>query len=83
MIINRYEIGTGKNRRNVYGICADVTETGDHLREIVRFDQLDTAALVLRYMNGGDMTTEDQLHVLELIKAATLPASKATATART
>lgn len=83
MIIDAAHIGA-HSKRTVYRICADVSETGDRLREIVAFDDLDTAALVLRYMNGGDMTTAEQIQALESIKkAATKPASKAAATVRT
>ena len=74
MIINRYQIGTGKRKRDVFGVCADATETGDKPKEIARFDTLDIATAVMRYMRGDELTADDEARAKEAITKVATPA---------
>ena len=60
MIIERHTIGAGRKSKNVYGICTTPAENGsDRPLEIARFQTLEQAALVLRYMAGGDLNQDE------------------------
>lgn len=74
MVIEKYNIGA-HGKRTVYAVCADITETGDRLHEIARFDTLETATAVMRYMRGDTLSEDDTAAAKEAIrKAATAPA---------
>ena len=81
MIINRYQIGTGKRKHDVFGVCADMTETGKEPREIARFDTLETATAVMRYMRGDTLSEDDTQTAKEAIKRAATAPAKVQATA--
>lgn len=72
MVIEKYNIGA-HGKRTVYAVCADVTETGDKLHEIARFDTLDVATAVLRYMRGDSLSEADEYRAKEAIKKAAAP----------
>lgn len=73
MYIDKYEIGTGKKRCNVYGLHYSADETGtDNTREIARFDTLELATLVMKYMRGDSLSEADTLQAQEAIKKRTL-----------
>lgn len=74
MVIEKYRIGA-HGKRIVYAVCADQTETGDKLHEIARFDTLETATAVLRYMRGDSLSEGDTETAKAAIKKVdTLPA---------
>jgi hypothetical protein len=54
----------------MYAVCADAQETGDKLHEIARFDTLDVATAVLRYMRGDSLSEADEYRAKEAIKKA-------------
>ena len=69
MIITRYTIGTGKNRRSVYAICTTPQENGSSRpEEITRFDTMEAAALVLRYLTGAALDAEDAARAREILR---------------
>ena len=68
MIINRYQIGTGKRKHDVFGVCADMTETGKEPREIARFDTLETATAVMKFMRGDVMPKEYEAIAIEALR---------------
>lgn len=72
MIIEKMNIGA-HGRKTVYAICADVTETGDKLHEITRFDRLETASIVLKYLRGDQISKTDEKAAKEAIKKASAP----------
>lgn len=69
MIITRYTIGTGKNRRSVYAICTTPQENGSSRpEEVTRFDTMEAAALVLRYLTGAALDAEDAARAREILR---------------
>ena len=69
MIITTKTIGTGKNRRSVYVICTTPQENGSSRpEEITRFDTMEAAALVLRYLTGAALDAEDAARVREILR---------------
>lgn len=68
MIINRYPVGTGKRKRDVYEVCADANETGSTPKAIARFDTLEIATAVMRYMRGDELALVDEAIAKEAIK---------------
>lgn len=82
MIIEKHNIGRGKTRRNVYDLCNSLADTGaDRTESIARFDTLETAVIVMRYMNGDDLSEADEYRAKEAIKKADTVPAKAQATA--
>lgn len=74
MVIEKLHLGA-HSKTIKYAVCADVQETGDRLHEIARFDTLETATAVLRYMRGDRLSEADTETAKEAIrKAATAPA---------
>ena len=69
MIIDKRQIGA-HGRKTVYVICA---ETGDKLHDIARFDTLETASIVFRYLTGCNMSDADETAAKEAIKKADAP----------
>ena len=75
MIIDKLNIGAhGKTVK--YAVCADATETGDKLHEIARFDTLELATVVMRYMRGDCLSETHKYRAKEAIKAADKPKEK-------
>lgn len=72
MVIEKLNLGA-HGRKIVYAVCADATETGDKLHEIARFDALDVATAVLRYMRGDSLSEADEYRAKEAIKKAAAP----------
>ena len=62
MTIKRMDTGRGQSRRPVY----DLEEGG---AIVARFTSLEEAALVLRYMEAGNMTEEDMGRAVAALKA--------------
>lgn len=74
MYIDKYEIGTGKKRCNVYGLHYSADETGtDNTREIARFETLELATFVMKYMRGDVMSIEEEQAAKEAIKKVDMP----------
>lgn len=74
MYIDKYEIGTGKKRCNVYGLHYSADETGtDNTREIARFDTLELATLVMKYMRGDSLSEAEAKTAREAIKKVDMP----------
>lgn len=69
MVIEKKHIGANC-RKVVYDVCADATETGDGLREIVRLDSLELATIVMRYMRGDSLSEADEYRAHEAIRNA-------------
>lgn len=75
MIIDKLNIGA--HCKSVkYAVCADATETGDKLHEIARFDTLELATVVMRYMRGDSLSETDEYRAKEALKAADKPKEK-------
>ena len=72
MVIERMDVGA-HGRKSYYAVCADAQETGDKLHEIARFDTLDVATAVLRYMRGDSLSEADEYRAKEAIKKASAP----------
>ncbi len=72
MVIEKLHLGA-HGRKVFYAVCADATETGDKLHEIARFDTLDVATAVLRYMRGDSLSEADEYRAKEAIKKAATP----------
>ena len=82
MIIVKSTIGTGKRQRDVYDVCNSIADTGAPRPEsIVRFDTLELATIVMRYMRGDSLSEADTLQAREAIKKADAAPTKAQATA--
>lgn len=74
MIIEKHTLGAGKRRHDVYAIVNTPAESGDRYgSELARFDDLETAATVLRYMNGGELSEADTIRAQEAMKKAAAP----------
>ena len=72
MVIEKLHVGV-HGRKIIYAVCADQTETGDKLHEICRFEKLETAVIVLRYMRGDSLSESDEYRAKEAIKKADAP----------
>ena len=72
MVIEKLHVGA-HGRKIIYAVCADQTETGDKPHEIARFDTLDVATAVLRYMRGDSLSEADEYRAKEAIKKADAP----------
>ena len=74
MIIEKYEIGRGKTRRNVYGICNSIADAGKEYNPcLARFDTLELATVVMRYMRGDSLSEADEIRAKEALKKADAP----------
>lgn len=72
MIIQRDFVGSGKNRRFVYVVCNSAAELGESKpRELVRFDDLETAVLVMRYIQCENLSALDEIAARNALKKAT------------
>ena len=75
MIIEKLNIGA-HTKTLKYAVCADATETGDRPQEIARFDTLELATVVMRYMRGDSLSDDDEQRAKEAIKAIDKPKEK-------
>ena len=75
MIIEKLNIGA-HTKTVKYAVCADATETGDRPQEIARFDTLELATVVMRYMRGDSLSETDEYRAKEALKAADKPKEK-------
>ena len=81
MIIEKHRVGA-RGRKTIYTICNSIAETGEsRTDEIARFDTLELAAIVLRYLRGDSLSEADTYRAKEAIKKADTVPAKAQATA--
>ena len=81
MIIEKHRVGA-HGRKTIYTICNSIAETGEsRTDEIARFDTLELAAIVLRYLRGDSLSEADEYRAKEVIKKADTVPAKAQATA--
>ena len=81
MIIEKHRVGA-HGRKTIYTICNSIAETGEsRTDEIARFDTLELAAIVLRYLRGDSLSEADEYRAKEAIKKADTVPTKAQATA--
>lgn len=66
MIIKKLNIGA-YGKKTCYAICSDLTETNE-VKEIARFNTLELATLVLKFMRGDELCIADEDAVREAIK---------------
>lgn len=70
MIIEKIRTGS-YGKHTVYIISNSVSDTGgNHPDEIVRFDDLPTAVLVLKYMRGDNLTPEEKQTAKDALREA-------------
>lgn len=82
MIIEKQRIGA-HGKTTIYTLCNSIADTGaERPEEIARFDKLETAVIVLRYMRGDSLSESEEYRAKEAIKKRTRPPTKARATAR-
>jgi hypothetical protein len=73
MIIKKQRIGA-HGKTTIYTLCNSIADTGaERLEEIVRFDRLETAVIVLRYMSGDELSEADTYRAKEALKKADAP----------
>ena len=73
MIIERQQIGA-HGKKTIYKLCNSIADTGaEKPDEIARFDKLETAVIVLRYMQGDSLSESDEYRAKEAIKKAAAP----------
>lgn len=82
MTIERRKVGA-YGKRTLYALCADEQTTSAAAREIVAFDSLEIAALVMRYMSGGSMSEADAQRAKDALKKADAPTVESKRTRRT
>lgn len=71
MIIKTYSIGAGKRRSRVYAICTTPAENGSSSpEEITRFDTMEAAALILRYLSGAELENSEAHRAREIMTQA-------------
>ena len=71
MIIERHTVGCGKRSQYRYSISNTPQESGKgYAEEVARFESLEIAALVFRYLNGVTLTTEDTGRVITALQSA-------------
>ena len=81
MIIERHRVGAHQ-RKTIYAICNSIVDTGEsRTDEIARFDTLETAAIVLRYLRGDSLSEADTAAAKEALKKADTAPAKVQATA--
>lgn len=82
MIIEKQRIGA-HGKTTIYTLCNSIADTGaERPEEIARFDKLETAVIVLRYLRGDSLSEADEYRAKEAIKKADTVPAKARATAR-
>lgn len=81
MIIEKHRTGAHQ-RKTIYTLCNSIADTGaDRTEEIARFDTLEMAVIVLRYINGDELSEADTYRAKEAIKKADTAPAKVQATA--
>lgn len=81
MIIEKQRIGA-HGKTTIYTLCNSIADTGESCTdEIARFDTLELAAIVLRYLRGDSLSAADEYRAKEAIKKADTVPAKAQATA--
>ena len=81
MIIEKQRIGA-HGKTTVYTLCNSIADTGaERPEEIARFDTLETATAVMRYMRGDTLSEDDTQTAKEAIKRADTAPAKVQATA--
>ena len=81
MIIEKYNVGA-QGRKIIYTVCNSIADTGEsRTEEIARFDTLELAAIVLRYLRGDSLSEADTYRAKEAIKKADTAPAKVQATA--
>lgn len=71
MIIQKQTVGGRGRQHDIYVICNTPAETGeDKAKELARFDSMELAVIVLRYMNGYSLSETDEYRAKEAIKKA-------------
>ena len=81
MIIEKHNVGA-HGRKTIYTICNSIADTGEsRTDEIARFDTLETAAIVLRYLRGDSLSEADTAAAKEALKKADTAPAKVQATA--
>lgn len=74
MIITKQTVGAGKRRHDVYDVCNSIADTGaDRPESIARFDTLELATVVMRYIRGDSLSEADEYRAKEAIKKASAP----------
>lgn len=73
MIIEKQRVDA-HGHTTIYRLCNSIADTGaDRPDEIARFDKLETAVIVLRYMRGDNLTESEEYRAKEAIKKADAP----------
>lgn len=73
MIIVKANIGAN-SKKTVYKVCNDVGETGElYPCEICRFDSLEVAAIVMRYLRGDYLSETDAERAHDALKKVAAP----------
>lgn len=74
MIVIKSTIGAGKRRHDVYDVCNSIADTGaERPDSIARFDTLELATVVMRYMRGDSLSDTDEYRAKEALKKAAAP----------
>ena len=73
MIITKQRIGA-HGHETIYQLCNSIADTGaTQPDEIARFDTLELATVVMRYMKGDSLTDTDEYRAKEALKKAAAP----------
>ena len=60
MIIEKHHVGA-HGKTTIYTLCNSIADTGEsRTEEIARFDTLELAAIVLRYLRGDSLSEADE-----------------------
>lgn len=73
MIIEKHRVGA-HGRKTIYTICNSIAETGEsRTDEIARFDTLELAAIVFRYLRGDSLSDDNTAAAKDAIRKADAP----------
>lgn len=62
---------THNGKKTIYQVCNSIQDTGERVpQSIACFDDLYTAAVVMRYLQGCNITDVEQIHATEALKKA-------------
>lgn len=62
---------THNGKKTIYQVCNSIQDTGERVpQSIACFDDLYTAAVVMRYLQGCNLTDVEQIHATEALKKA-------------
>ena len=74
MIVTKTTVGAGKRRHDVYDVCNSIADTGaERPDSIARFETLELATVVMRYMRGDSLSDTDVYRAKEALKKAAAP----------